>query len=157
FTVDPGFTEDKWIQAAECRPGNRGVVHHIILLTRPPGGFQGRETIATGYLTATAPGAAPLLLKDGQAKLVKAGSKFRFQRHYTPNGSPQQDLSSVGLMFADPATVKQEVKTEVVESHTFLIPPKAGNFKVEAWQIFRQDTTLLSLFPHMHLRGKSFR
>ena len=23
FVVDPGFAEDKWIQAAECRPGNR--------------------------------------------------------------------------------------------------------------------------------------
>ena len=33
----PGFTEDKWVQAAECRPGNRGVVHHIILV-RPSAG-----------------------------------------------------------------------------------------------------------------------
>src|SRR5207248_10938213 len=31
FVVDPGFTEDVWVQAAECRPGNRAVVHHILV------------------------------------------------------------------------------------------------------------------------------
>ena len=37
FIVDPGFNEDKWIKAAECRPGNRAVVHHIIVGVVPPG------------------------------------------------------------------------------------------------------------------------
>ena len=62
-------------------------------------------------MTATAPGASPLLLADGMAKRVPAGSKLVFQMHYTPNGSPQQDRSSVGLMFADPAKVRKEVET----------------------------------------------
>ena len=38
-----------------------------------------------------------------------------------------------------------------------LIPPLAPDFRLEAWHTFRRDTMLLSLFPHMHLRGKSFR
>ena len=29
ITVPTNFTEDKWVQAAEIRPGNRAVVHHI--------------------------------------------------------------------------------------------------------------------------------
>ncbi|MGD9645206.1 MAG: redoxin domain-containing protein, partial [Pirellulales bacterium] len=37
FLADPKFTEDKWVQACECRPGNRGVVHHIIVFVVPPG------------------------------------------------------------------------------------------------------------------------
>jgi hypothetical protein len=37
FVVDPGWTEDKWIQAAEIRPGNRAVVHHSIASALPPG------------------------------------------------------------------------------------------------------------------------
>ena len=45
FVVDPGFTEDKWIQAAECRPGNRAVVHHIIVGVVPPGGDRGEQEI----------------------------------------------------------------------------------------------------------------
>ena len=34
FEVPTNFTEDKWIQAFEVRPGNRAVVHHVIVYTR---------------------------------------------------------------------------------------------------------------------------
>ena len=37
FTVDPGFTEDKWVEAMECRPGNRAVVHHVAIYVQTPG------------------------------------------------------------------------------------------------------------------------
>jgi hypothetical protein len=36
FEVPTSFTEDRWIQAFEVRPGNRAVVHHVIVYTRPP-------------------------------------------------------------------------------------------------------------------------
>ncbi len=36
FEVPTNFTEDKWIQAFEVRPGNRTVVHHVIVYSRPP-------------------------------------------------------------------------------------------------------------------------
>ena len=36
FVVPTNFTEDKWIQAFEVRPGNRAVVHHVIVYTRNP-------------------------------------------------------------------------------------------------------------------------
>ncbi|HEY4312057.1 MAG TPA: redoxin domain-containing protein [Pirellulales bacterium] len=37
FVVDPNWTEDKWIRAAEARAGNRSVVHHIIVFVIPGG------------------------------------------------------------------------------------------------------------------------
>lgn len=157
YVVDPGFKEDKWIQGAEARAGNRSVVHHIIMFVHPPGGDRGPGGIAKGFLTATAPGADPLVLPEGQAKLIPAGSKLVFQMHYTTNGSPQKDLSSVGLMFADPASVKKKVSTVSVDTNLILIPPRAPNYKLEAWHTFRKDTQVVSYFPHMHVRGKSFR
>ncbi len=39
YVVDTGFTEDKWVQVAECMPDNRGVVHHMIVFLKPPGNF----------------------------------------------------------------------------------------------------------------------
>jgi hypothetical protein len=36
FEVDPGFTEDKYVQMAEARPGNRRIVHHILAFVQPP-------------------------------------------------------------------------------------------------------------------------
>lgn len=172
--VDPGFTEDKWIQAAECKPGNRAVVHHIIAFVRPPnaranndeapadehpsGHSRGRMgTIESDWLAASAPGAPPMNLPVGLAKFVPAGSKFVFQMHYTPNGTATTDVSEMGLVFADPAKVKKEVGTWRAVNPRFAIPPGAENYEVKAQHIFRKDTLLLAMFPHMHLRGKSFR
>jgi mono/diheme cytochrome c family protein len=39
YVVSPtGFKEDKWVSAAEVRPGNREVVHHVIVFVLPPEG-----------------------------------------------------------------------------------------------------------------------
>ena len=159
FLVDPGFKEDTWIQAAECKPGNRAVVHHIIVGIQPPGGGRQREFegVHSDWLTATAPGGQPLILPTGLAKLVPAGSKLVFQMHYTPNGTAQEDRSCVGFKFADAKSVRKVVGTDKAANQGFRIPPGAENHKVEATKTFGKDTLLLALFPHMHLRGKAFR
>jgi hypothetical protein len=36
FQIDPKFTEDKYVQMAEARPGNRKIVHHIAAIIQPP-------------------------------------------------------------------------------------------------------------------------
>ncbi len=36
FEIPTNFTHDKWLQAMEVRPGNREVVHHVIVSVRPP-------------------------------------------------------------------------------------------------------------------------
>ncbi|QDU30207.1 thiol-disulfide oxidoreductase [Anatilimnocola aggregata] len=158
FVVDPGFTEDKWVKAAECRPGNRAVVHHIILGLQQGNG-RGRQVgdVHSEWLTATAPGARPLVLTDGHAKLIPAGSRLVFQMHYTPNGTPQTDRSSLGLIFIDPSEVKHQVGTDQATNRGLRIPPGDANYQVDAIHAFSRDTNLLAFFPHMHLRGKAFR
>lgn len=155
FTVDPGFAEDKWIQAAEARPGNRGVVHHILCRFVPPEqqGRRGGEGPVVGY----APGLPPAEFPPGAALLVPAGSKLVFQMHYTPNGSVQTDRSFLGLVFADPATVRQPVHGGAIANRALTIPPGADNHEVTAEANAPRDLWLLSLTPHMHLRGKAFR
>ncbi len=160
FVVDPGFTEDVWVREAEARPGNNAVVHHIIVFIVPPGqaaqqmgeGMAGRD-----LLVGTAPGNPPTRCPEGMAKRIRAGSKLLFQMHYTANGSQQKDLSSVGLVFADPATVTREVRTDMAINTGFEIPSHADNFRVESWRQFNTDSLILSFMPHMHLRGKAFR
>ncbi len=36
FEIPTNFTEDKWLEGLEVRPGNREVVHHVIVSTRAP-------------------------------------------------------------------------------------------------------------------------
>jgi peroxiredoxin len=159
FEVDPGFKEDKWVKASEGQPGNRSVVHHLIVFVQPPGSRPVSETggFSGEFLAGGVSGLPPMILPEGDARFVPAGSKLVFQMHYTPNGTVQKDQSRVGLVFADPKSVVRELSSDLALNFKFQIPPGANNYPVEAEFRFRQDSLLYSLMPHMHLRGKSFR
>ena len=77
--------------------------------------------------------------------------------HYTPNGTAAEDISSVGFKFIDESKVTRQVGTKEVLNESFRIPAGADNHEVVAKHRFRKDSLILSMFPHMHLRGKAFR
>ncbi len=161
FVVDPGFKEDKWIKMAEAVPGTREVVHHIVVFLRPPKNAYKRGFAPGLQLLATyVPGYRARPLPPGLAKFVPAGTQFIFQLHYTPNGTEQEDLSKLRIVFADPEEVQRQIVSTAVEikHDELLIPANAENHRSEASSIVRfENGRLLSVFPHMHLRGKSFR
>lgn len=154
MVVDPGWTEDKYIMAAEARPENRGVVHHILVFVIPPGAERyDLRSVVVGY----APGALPMRADEGMALLVPAGSKLLFEMHYTPNGRQQTDRSYIGVRFTDKVKVDKLLTGHIAIETKFAIPPGVSDHQVvAAWKTKREEL-LLSMTPHMHLRGKSFR
>ena len=155
FVVDPGFETDRWISAAEIRPGNRAVVHHSIVFVRPP---DGTTPAGVGWLAAYVPGQRPLAFDPSRARFVPAGSKFVFQQHYTTIGAEAEDLTSVGIVFADPDEVKTELLTLMAIDQNFEIEPHEKSHRVTArLDNFDKDAQLISIAPHMHFRGKSFK
>ncbi len=147
FTAPTNFTEDRWIQAAEIRPGVRGVVHHIIVFT-----VKGSERkLLVGY----APGEQPVIYTRGLGRKIPAGANLIFQVHYTPNGTAAKDRSYVGLVFAKEKP-EFDVQTRPIMNTRFVIPPGDGNYKVESSYTFKEDSHIRSFMPHMHLRGKDF-
>jgi len=167
-----GLTEDKYVQTAEARPSDRERTHHIIAFIREPGsrwfkdapigvafvpekGKDGATAFGGDFLAGYAPGTMPDVLKQGQAKLLKAGSDIVFQLHYTANGKPGSDRSKVGVIFAKEQP-KERVLTLAAANGEFAIPPGNGNYRVDSKIKLQADSTLESLLPHMHLRGKSF-
>jgi len=183
FAVPTKFTEDKWIQAVEARPGNPAAVHHIRIFARAPGSkafmeldsqtSQDRQhpkeppkddgsgaltgpDIGAEELAAFVPGGDPVELQPGQALLVKAGSDLVVEVHYTTTGKPQTDRSRVGLIFA-----KRPPQVRVTEVGTvnfnFRIPAGAANHRVDSRITLREDMTVLSVWPHMHIRGKALQ
>lgn len=162
FRVDPGFKEDKWVKAAELQPGNRSVVHHILVFAAPPGGRGRGNSSTTGeFLAAYVPGYRAPIFPDGMAKHIPAGSQLVFQLHYTPIGTEQQDMSRLGLVFVD--SEKENIENVVITRQAanrrgLVIPPHAENHRVEARsETAPSDVQILGFMPHMHLRGKSFR
>ncbi len=170
IVIPTGLAEDKWVRAAEARPGNRTLVHHIIAFVREPGskwladakpgvpfvpkkgdGGLGSAEFLVGY----APGSPAVILKPGMAKRLKAGSDIVLQMHYTANGKPGTDKSSIGLRFTD-EPVTHRVITGAVATNKFAIPAGAVHHEVKASLTLQADSEFVNLLPHMHLRGKSF-
>jgi peroxiredoxin len=154
FVVDPKFTTDRWVSGAQVIPGARAVVHHAIVFIRPPDGAEFR---GVGWLTAYVPGQRLSPLPAGFARKVPAGSKLVFQMHYTPNGAAADDVSQVGMIFADESDVTHELITVIAIDQEFEIPPHAPAHDVRgqvSW--YPKNGLLLAVAPHMHVRGKSF-
>jgi hypothetical protein len=175
--VSTNFSQDRWVQMSEFRPGTPAHVHHAVVYIRPPNSDwlrhapiglpftastlsdpveqrQAHET-TSDLLLVYAPGTSPDQWPDGIAKFIPAGSDLVFQMHYTTNGTAAQDQTTIGMVFAKrPPT--QRVVTLQLNNHALIIPPGADDFRVEVQGTLPRDATLLSLFPHMHLRGKRF-
>ena len=175
LVIPSGFREDKWVERAEIRAGNRAVLHHVIVFVRPPestyigeakaGEFfvpakydekkKEKRNDKREFLIGFAPGTVPEELEPGQAKLIPAGSDFVLQLHYTPNGKAATDKSYFGLVFAKEPPQKRVV-TMAVSTDDFVIPAGAPNHRVDAQMKIKDDMTLTAMLPHMHLRGKAF-
>ena len=178
IVMPTGFTEDKWVQAVEVKPGDRTIVHHVVVYVRDPGSkwmadakpgipfvpsnltpqsrFQNVLGANNDVLTVYTPGMVPNVWNRGQAKQIKAGADLVIQMHYTANGKATKDQTSVGLVFAKEPPAERIITTAAV-NNGFRIPPGEANFKAEATTPIMNSMTMLSLFPHMHLRGKAFQ
>ena len=175
--VPAGFSEDKWIQMSEVRPSSRENVHHAVVYIRPPDSKwlrhapvgvpftasdmtdedsrHGAHWTDSDILLVYAPGSSPDQWPVGMAKFVPAGSDLVFQMHYTTHGHAASDQTSIGIVFAKQRPAQRVLTLQLTNDH-FVIPPGADDYRVEARGTLPNDATLLSFFPHMHLRGKQF-
>lgn len=162
FSVPTNFQEDRWVQAIEVKPGNRSVVHHILIFVTEgeadsrPEGNRPRGDAGDGQLTGYVPGDEATVFPVGMGKKIPKGASLQFQVHYTPIGKPVEDQSSVAMIFAK-ETPTQEVRTVGIVGRPLEIPAGASNHEVRAEVTAPAEATVLSLWPHMHLRGKDFR
>ena len=158
FIADPKLTQDMWVNGMEIIPGNRSIVHHILVFVREKGNQKRGLDGERGFLAGYVPGTRAQPMPEGMAKRIPANSELVFQIHYTPNGTAQTDLSKVGFMIADSKKITHEVQATSSVQTNFRIPPRNGDYKTTAMQPEElPNCELLSMSPHMHVRGKSFR
>jgi hypothetical protein len=175
--VPTHFAEDRWVQMAELRPSSREHVHHAVVYIRPPGSTWLRDApVGVPFTTADlmdkqgvrdthwtdsdillvyALGSSPEMWASGMAKFIPAGSDLVIQMHYMAMGHAAIDRTGVGLVFAKEPPRQRVLTLQLTNDH-FVIPPHAGDYRVEARGSLPNDAALLRFFPHIHWRGKRF-
>jgi len=184
FEVPSNLTEDRWAQAIEVRPGDRSVVHHVIVYLIDPKAARGPQPFTpagnmrrpadapkparaddndrpmkhgpTGWLTGYAPGQSVRVYQPGTALRVPAGATLIIQEHYTATGKATTDRTRIGVKWAKEAP-KTEVNVATLQNMNFVLPAGGSDTRVDAELTLNQDTTIWSLLPHTHMRGKKWQ
>lgn len=178
FYIPTNFTEPKWIQAIEIRPGNREVVHHALAfykaqpdlkrapvlqpnreqMTLPQRDVPGkkpqrRDQVPSRLLATYAPGTNPQIMRPGTAIRLEPGGVIELQMHYTANGEAATDRTKIGFQFATGPSPR-EVRVTHFYNGTLRLPAGAPETRVDADISFVADATVWGIFPHTHVRGK---
>jgi hypothetical protein len=186
FVAPTGFTADTWVQDIEVRPGDRAVVHHLVLFTRPKGSkYFGEAKPGEPFVPAkeNKKGERPpqsdkgILYGLGMGGIemvgvyVPGGIAYRTrpgQARKIAAGSDlifQMHYTTNGKAGVDRSRVgmvlakeppRERVVNAFIMNESLRIPPDNPNHRVDANVTLLADATLQSLFPHMHLRGKAF-
>jgi hypothetical protein len=181
FYIPTNFTEPKWVKSIEIRPGNREVVHHVLVYYRAQPDMQRtpvlrpsptartpqerepgvslnpmRRGLPPQRLLATyAPGTEAQIAPAGTAFRLEPGGILELQMHYTTKGEKTTDRTKIGLIFSKDAA-PTEVRPGQFINGSFTLPAGAEDVAVDADIEFLQDATIWGLFPHTHLRGKKW-
>lgn len=150
------FGQDRWVKAIEVKPGDRRVVHHVIVITLE--NLQASTGPAVqGWLAGWAAGTDPMVMPPGTGRVIPNGTRIVANMHYHPTGEAATDRTRVGFFFADEGEQLREVRNHWVVNHEFEIPPGAAAHPVSASYVFDQDTDIYTVTPHMHYRGKDMK
>ena len=159
FTMDE-LTEERWIRAIEVRPGNRSVTHHSVIFTGGnPGQLEGRGGAGNGFFNVLAVwsvGTNPHVFPEGVGRWMYPGQRLTVNAHYHPSGEEETDVTRIGLYWGE-GEMKKELNAVLAGTTTFEIPARARNHELRASYIIDQDSTVISYFPHMHVRGTDMR
>ena len=184
FDVPTNFTEDRYVQALEVRPGNRAVVHHIIITMRSPE----QPKRITAFMFAPGMNRQPTPeeirnkreLNDRPPSRQQGGAAWlggfapgQGVRIYQPGTALrvpagailtfQMHYTTNGTEGTDRSSVglvfaKEKPQKDVIvlplQNENFVLKAGAPDTRVDAELIIREDVTLWSALPHTHLRGK---
>src|SRR5436190_12077246 len=175
FPVTLDSNLDTYVRGYEVLPGNRAIVHHILLFIDESGQsvaldnadpgpgytcFGGAGFLnGLGGLGAWVPGASPQMFPLGTGVRIPAGARIVMQVHYSlvdfskmSSGAPDPDLTRIGL-YVSP-TPLQPIAFLPVVNPLFSVPPGESHYQVRAVTLIPRTVELISVAPHMHLLGR---
>jgi hypothetical protein len=148
--ADSGLTEDRWVRAMQIKPGNPKIVHHATVHVLDE---DGKDIELEEY----AVGKYGDIFQGDTGRLLKAGSRLRFDMHYFAIGEEARDRTTIGFVFYPKGFVP---KYKVEDFHMRNIPN--DELEVPPNSVVRHDgyfrlpkAARIDIFqPHMHMRGR---
>lgn len=175
FAIPTGITEDKYIKSIEVIPGNRAVVHHVLIYQDQSGdclaldaadpnpgytNYGGAGSNNAKLVGGWAPGARPYTLPNGFGIKLKANSALVLQIHYPSGTVGSLDSTRVNFEFTDGTNVR-EVYVFPVLNHVISLVDGPLSIPANTARTFTEEylvpnkITAFSVSPHMHLIGRN--
>ena len=169
YRIAANFPEERYIQAIECKPGNKAVVHHIGVIVGPHNdkklegtkamfelyGLTGEKVKKIGDFVPGDPFNARTY-PEGYALRLPANQDLFFEMHYTPTGQKEApDVSRMSIKWA-PEKPMHVLETKVFNRKDISLRPHDMHYEKANYYQFPTDVLIFALAPHMHYRGKDF-
>ncbi len=165
------LAEDAWITSFQCKPGSK-IIHHFnchLLYPDAEGKlpeFEGFPDTEKGeiapqgagqYLGGVSSGTDANMYPEGFGYLLKKGTRVTFDIHYHKEpgpGTAVTDLSEMGFKLSRTKPAREITSPGPLMNFAINIPAGDKHFQIgPVSQVFRKDSEIISLMPHMHLRG----
>ena len=170
FLLQPGLSVDRWLIGVDVDPGQRQLVHHVLLFAASavdaaiadaadpdPGWtcFGGPGTSGTPRLLGGwVPGTQATRFPDGTGISMRAGEVVVMQIHYNLVGNAAAaDTTHVRMQLASGSVAKPAAILPLANL-TFRIPAGMNDY-TSVYEIASPATGVLwGVIPHMHTKGK---
>ena len=175
FVLPMGNNTSRNITGIEVVPGNREIVHHVLVFQDTSGipmqrdladplpgytAFGGTGSNSSKLITGYVPGQGSLVYPAGFGESVSPNSYLCIQVHYPGGINGQTDSTSVRIKYG-PSSGLRNMLTLPILNHGPALVNGPLSIPANTMRTFRAEytlpvgVTLLGILPHMHLIGKS--
>lgn len=167
FSIPSTLTKNKRIRAFEIIPGNHNIVHHALVYLDPFGNYptDTSGSVCTGpsngLIGGYVPGSPPTVFPSNGSDFnlgftMFSGSNVVLAMHYPEGSLGMVDSTIIRFWFYDDVvTVRPLLTNSLIENWQFVLPANKITPVKANMNVGNQDFSVVSVFPHMHLLGKS--
>lgn len=177
FVLPTNLSSDKFISAWEVIPGNRDIVHHVLVYLDTTGtaqnldaadpdlGYQSFGGIGTNkaiLIGAWVPGGEPYFFPNNMGMKIYKNSDIVLQMHYPAGTLGEKDSTKFNVTFSNNPNLRQvrlapilNHATSLTNGPLFIPANTVKTFNAEF--TLPANVTVLSVAPHMHLIGTSVK
>jgi hypothetical protein len=180
FVMPSGLNVAKYIRGFEVIPGNRQMVHHVLVFADTTGtcanldaqdpnpgylSFGGVGTSAARLIGLWVPGAQPQFYPTGMGLRLPANADIVFQIHYPAGTMGLQDSTKVNFFFSNAPSIRA-LRVDPILNHSSSLTNGPLFIAANQTKTFYGQYTIPAMYgkvsvlqvaPHMHLIGRSIQ